>query len=79
MCVTNDFHILENYSAMDISDNELVITSCNRLNRVKALLNQKLPENPEACLEYLSDEKVKMQITEQQMVFQAATGRLDVI
>ena len=79
VCVTNDFHILENYSAMDISDNELVITSCNRLNRVKELLNQNLPEGPEVCLEYLSDEKVKMQITEQQMVFQAGTGLLSVL
>ncbi|MCW9016048.1 MAG: hypothetical protein OQJ89_03725, partial [Kangiellaceae bacterium] len=76
--VTNDFHILENYSAVDISDNELVATSCGRFNRTNELLQTQLPKSFADCYDFLSDEKVKMQITEQQMVFQASTGRVDV-
>lgn len=71
IAVTND------YIALPISDhgfaisNDLSLTSCHRLDRIQELLNQSAPESANECLNHLSDAGVMMDITEQQMVFNA--------
>ena len=71
--VTNDYLRLNANTGEATS--ELVATSCGRFERVEALVHKRLPQTPEDCFIYLSDPQVQMQITVQQMVFQAASGK----
>jgi len=72
ICVTNDYHLL--HADPGVARSELLATSCQRFQRVDALMQDQRPHDPEACFRYLNDPSVKMQITVQQMVFHAATG-----
>ena len=76
IAVTNDYKQLENNLA---GESELQSTSCGRYDRVRALLNQKLPSDFEDCLAVLQDEKVMMGITVQQMVFNNQTGMINLV
>ena len=67
--VTNDYKT-EIVEAVE-SNNILVSTSCGRYDRTEALLLDKMPNDEEECFKILDDDKVKMQITVQQMVFNA--------
>ncbi|MBM3769597.1 MAG: hypothetical protein FJW32_29840 [Acidobacteria bacterium] len=49
-------------------------TACGRFDRICELVNARRPLDAEECLGYLSDDGVRMTITMQQMVLQAATG-----
>jgi len=73
--VTNDFFVLEVSPDNYIPDNELVASSCGRFNRIGELLQAK-PKDADECMAYLSDSKVQMDITEQQMVFHARSGKV---
>ena len=75
LCVTNDYRGL----AVDTAgpNGELAATSCGRYDRATALLQAARPSTPEECLRILDDPGVRMEITVQQMVFQAAAGTLD--
>lgn len=68
--VTNDYIALETRA----SSGDLAATSCGRRERIESLVRTRLPLDAAACVEYLSDDGVKMKITMQQMVFCAATG-----
>lgn len=70
--VTNDYRLLDIASP---AHGELAQTSCRRSDRLRERLMIEKPIDPFALL---SDERVKMSITVQQMVFCAATGRCDV-
>src|SRR5258708_432640 len=73
VCVTNDFQALD--ADVGVATSQLLATSCHRLERVELLVGNERPHDAEACLGYLSDPGVRMQITVQQMVFRAATGQ----
>lgn len=70
--VTNDYRLLE---VTGTAGGELAQTSCRRSERLRERL---MVERPVDAFALLSDERVKMSITVQQMVFCAATGRCDV-
>jgi acid ceramidase len=70
--VTNDF--LQIDVEQGASSSELLATSCGRLKRIEALVDQKRPASAEECFRYLGDVNVQMEITVQQMVFRALTG-----
>jgi acid ceramidase len=72
-CVTNDYQQIQVNANRPSS--EILATSCNRFRRMETLLSDATPHTPEACFQYLSDPAVRMQITVQQMVFNAATGQ----
>jgi len=61
------------------NDSLLQMTSCSRYDRTLEQLDERLPENLEDCITVLKDEKVKMNITVQQMVFDNLTGEVKVI
>lgn len=75
--VTNDYRKL---SAVDEDSNTLAglqESSCRRFDRIGELLERApsiAPSLLEECLEYLSDQAVKMGITVQQMAFSARSG-----
>jgi acid ceramidase len=71
VCVTNDYQRLNGGPA---GTSEILATSCNRYQRVEALVRKETPGDPNVCFDYLTDPSVKMRITVQQMVFRAATG-----
>lgn len=71
--VTNDYRLLE---IAKPDHGELAQTSCLRSARLRERLTNERPLIDAFAL--LSDERVKMTITVQQMVFCAATGRCDV-
>ncbi|MCO7223129.1 carcinine hydrolase/isopenicillin-N N-acyltransferase family protein [Pleionea sp. CnH1-48] len=77
LAVTNDYRIMKAKSEVD-ETNVIASTSCWRYRRITSLLEREIPMTAEQCFRYLSDEKVIMQITEQQMVFQPATDFLEV-
>jgi len=72
VCVTNGYQELK--AGVGASRSELLATCCDRLERVESLIAGRLPQSPEDCLGYLSDARVRMNMTVQQMVFCAATG-----
>lgn len=74
IAVTNDYKLLDNNLA--VTSNILSDTSCGRYNRVIELLSNKHNSSIEECLQILSDDKIKMGITVQQMAFQNQTGKL---
>lgn len=55
-------------------ESELQSTACRRYDRVSELVSTLAPTDAAQCLTYLSDTKVRMGITVQQMVFQASSG-----
>lgn len=75
IAVTNDYKKLENGSSTNI----LQETSCGRYDRAIELLTQKIPSSSSECLSILKDEKVKMSITVQQMIFNNCTGDIVLI
>jgi acid ceramidase len=72
MVVTNDYRALAVDGATGRSD--LAATACARFDRAAAHLATHRGLDADACLALLSDPGVRMAITVQQMVFQAATG-----
>jgi acid ceramidase len=74
LLVTND------YRALDVGEGpsrgELAETSCGRFDRARSLLDATPPASPQDCLAILSDPRVKMGITVQQMVFDVRSGRV---
>ena len=73
--VTNDYKVYKDSSSGHLDMNNVLTTSsCGRYDRTLELLDANLPNTSSEVLNILSDSKVKMGITMQQMVFQAATG-----
>lgn len=70
--VTNDYRLLR--AGVRDSGSALQATACGRYDRVSELVNTAPPRSPESCFACLDDSSVRMGITVQQMVFQAATG-----
>ncbi len=73
--VTNDYRLLD---VAGPARGELAQTSCRRSERLRERLTIEKPMTTHDALALLSDERVKMTITVQQMVLCAATGRCDV-
>lgn len=78
IAVTNDYKKLKSNVTLN-SNSILQETSCGRHDRVIELLKTKPPKNLNDCLEILSDENIKMDITVQQMVFNNLKGEIEVI
>lgn len=74
--VTNDYRLLDS-DQPHREVNELQTTSCGRFDRATELLATP-PSTSDAALEILSDDRVRMTITEQQMSFHARTGQAHV-
>lgn len=72
--VTNDYKKLENNLT---KESVLQSTSCGRFDRTKELLSRKKSLNVEDCFKVLKDEKVMMNITVQQMVFDNNSGAIE--
>lgn len=70
--VTNNYRALR--TGVRDSGSSLEATACGRYERIAALVESKPPSEAESCFACLDDESVRMGITVQQMVFQAATG-----
>jgi acid ceramidase len=70
--VTNGYQELN--AGIGSAPSELLATWCQRFERVEALIQNRLPQNPEDCFTYLNDPQARMNMTVQQMVFRAATG-----
>jgi len=73
VCVTNGYLSLD--AGLGNTPSGVLATSCQRFNRIQALIADRPPVNAEDCLDYLSDPEVRMNMTVQQMVFVAATGK----
>lgn len=58
------------------NENLLTATSCGRYDKTKKLLTQQLPKDAPSCFKILDDKEVKMEITVQQMVFNAAENKI---
>lgn len=74
--VTNDYKLIENSSE---EENLLQSTSCGRFDRAELLLKNQDDIGIETCFEILTDEKVRMEITVQQMVFDNHSGEIKLI
>ena len=74
--VTNDYKLISNED--EKHQNILNETSCGRYDQTQCLLQEEIPVNASSCFKILSDEKVKMQITVQQMVFNAKDNLIEV-
>ncbi len=71
--VTNDYRALDPGGAPRDA-NVLSETSCDRFDRATERAARERPATADAALEILSDPRVRMTITEQQMVFSARTA-----
>lgn len=71
--VTNDFLALP--SDPTAPGNRLVDTACSRRERLSELVHREWPRDAATCLRHLDDPGVRMDITMQQMVFEAKSGR----
>jgi predicted choloylglycine hydrolase len=76
IAVTNDYKTAIDSDGGNLSS--LHDTSCNRFDTTCELLNRHLPNDAAECFEYLNHPKVKMNITVQQMVFNAKLGKVEV-
>ncbi|MEN7549428.1 C45 family autoproteolytic acyltransferase/hydrolase [Rapidithrix thailandica] len=76
--VTNDYKTLGNNVLTDDSS-LLQATSCGRYDRAIELLQRAKPESAGECLHLLQDDKVQMEITVQQMVFNNKTGDVTLV
>lgn len=73
--VTNDYKQLDRESVAGAHNDQLTETSCDRYDRLSALLSAGSGTlNADTALALLSDPGVRMDSTMQQMYFQAATG-----
>lgn len=70
--VTNDYRRM--HSGLRDLRSELQRTACGRYDRISELVTARMPKDAAECFQYLSDPGVRMGITVQQMVFQAASG-----
>ena len=70
--VTNDYQLIDADSGEPA--NELMRTSCGRFKRIAELLVDEPPLTLERCIDHLSDDRVMMGITVQQMAFRASSG-----
>lgn len=70
--VTNDYRKM--HTGLRNFESELQATACRRYDRISELIAAQVPRDAKECLNYLNDSTVRMGITVQQMVFQAATG-----
>lgn len=70
--VTNDYRKLK--TSLRSLESELQRTACGRYDRISSLVESRIPRDATECLTYLNDPAVRMGMTVQQMVFQAATG-----
>lgn len=73
--VTNDYQLMD-YETR--TDNALSSSSCGRYDQTKKYLEHSCPSNLTECFQVLDDPKVKMQITVQQMVFNAKQNLLNI-
>ena len=71
--VTNDYKQLENNLS---GDSLLQSTSCGRYESTEALLHNNKPNTSAECLKILSNERIMMGITVQQMVFDNILGEI---
>jgi predicted choloylglycine hydrolase len=69
---TNDYRKL--HTKLRSFESKLQATACGRYDRISQLIASGVPRDATECLNYLNDPAVRMGITVQQMVFQAATG-----
>ena len=74
LVVTNDYRAMPGEAPEHAG--ELQRTADSRFLRAHQLTHWKRPTSPEACLEILSDPKVRMDMTVQQMFMHAASGTL---
>ncbi len=74
--VTNDYKLIENNNA---GESELQSTSCGRYEQTEKLISKNDPTSSDDCFKILKDDKVMMGITVQQMVFDIANGKIDLI
>jgi predicted choloylglycine hydrolase len=70
--VTNDYRKM--HTGLRSVESELQATACGRYHRISGLVASEAPKDATECFRYLNDPAVRMGITVQQMVFQAATG-----
>jgi len=76
LVVTNDYRAMPGEVPEHVG--ELARTADARFLRAHQLTHWKRPMTPSACFEILSDAKVRMDMTVQQMFMHAASGTLDV-
>jgi len=74
--VTNDYKLIENNNT---AESELQSTSCGRFERTEKLIIQNRPSSNDDCFKILKDDNIMMSITVQQMVFDVAKGKIDLI
>ena len=70
--VTNAYQLIDADSSE--TTNEIMRTSCGRFERISDLLIDEPPLTLERCIDHLSDDRVMMGITVQQMAFRASSG-----
>ena len=75
--VTNDYKKLDN--AEEDSNNLLQTTSCGRFDRTSELLKDRQRDHGRSFADILKDPEIKMMITVQQMVFDNATGEIEMV
>ncbi len=76
IAVTNDYRSLSSNGGA--VDSELADTSCRRFERATTLAQESKPQSPDACFRVLGDDEVRMNITVQSMVMQAASGSVEI-
>ena len=72
IAVTNGYLQLD--AGIGSTPSALLSSTCQRLDRVEKLLENRRPLNQDECLQYLNDPEIRMDMTVQQMVFCAAAG-----
>lgn len=70
--ITNDYRAMR--TGLQRNGSAPQATACGRFDHVRELVNAGRPLDAGECVGYLSDDGVRMTITMQQMVLQAATG-----
>lgn len=70
--VTNDYKLIR--TGLSGFASELQATACGRYRRAEQLVTARRPQTADECFACLNDDGVRMRITAQQMVLQAATG-----
>lgn len=77
VAVTNEYQALTDQPA-GVELQQILQTSCSRMEQVKRRLKSKMPKTPAQCLSVLRDPGVQMNITVQQMVFHPAQGTISI-
>ncbi len=78
LVVTNDYRAMPG-EVSERSDGTLAMTADGRYQRAHALCRQHTPRDASECLTVLADDRVRMDMTVQQMFMRAATGELVVV